>query len=99
MPIGSKAELPPEYYPQFVTFEDLDDPTSVESVDIDNLSETFGEGVELQNITIEIVDEPVSSEILAILPWLTKINANIDGTSITMSNDLSNVLHKGNFIK
>ena len=99
LPIGSKAELPRKYYPQFVTFKDIEDPTSVEAVDIDNLSETFGESVELQNITIELVDEPVSSEILAILPWLTTINANIDGTNITMSNDLSNVLHKGNFIR
>jgi len=96
---GLKAELTRKHWPQMVTFADQEDPKSVKPVDPDDLAATFGEGVKLKGITVEITDEPVTWGIDKRLPWLTGLRSNIDGTSATTSNALSNVLHVGNFAK
>ena len=57
-------------YPMLVTFGDLDDPTSVERVDPDDLAATFGEGVSLKRITVQVTDDPVTSGIGQRLGWL-----------------------------
>jgi hypothetical protein len=57
-------------YPMFVTFGDLADPTSVARADPDDLAATFGEGVALRRITVELTDDPVSSGIEERLGWL-----------------------------
>ena len=101
LPIGSKAELPREAYPRFVTFKDIDNPTSVEAVDIDNLSEKFGESVKIQTITIELVDEPVTQTIKELLPWLNDYyNQRLDGQRFGTSkaeNRTANSLSSGAF--
>lgn len=56
--------------PMLVTFGDIDDPTSVERVDHDGLAATFGEGVELRRITVEMTDDPVTTGIEERLGWL-----------------------------
>ena len=94
---GVKA--PSKVMPQLVRFKDLNDPLTVEAVDYRNLSASFGEGVALKEITVEMVDEPVTAQIEKWLPWLLEIKSNIDGTSATISGNLSNRLHRGNFIK
>ena len=58
-------------YPMLVTFRDIDDPTSVELVDPDDLAATFGEGVSLKRITVQITDDPVTTGIEKRLGWLT----------------------------
>jgi len=55
-------------YPTLVTFGDLTDPTSVAEVDPDDLAATFGEGVRLKRITVELTDDPVTSGIGERLP-------------------------------
>ncbi|HBM06154.1 MAG TPA: hypothetical protein DD369_11230, partial [Erythrobacter sp.] len=60
-------------YPMLVTFGDLDDPASVERVDPDDLAATFGEGVRLKRITVQITDDPVTSGIEQRLGWLGNI--------------------------
>ena len=57
-------------YPMLVTFSDLDEPTSVERVDPDDLAATFGEGVSLKRITVQITDDPVTGGIEERLGWL-----------------------------
>ncbi|MBI1301218.1 MAG: hypothetical protein GC137_06100 [Alphaproteobacteria bacterium] len=108
---GMKAEWI-DNQPQFVTFGDLKQPLTVElvkgerfdlekqkNIPVDDFERIFGEGVKLESIYVEITDEPLTKNIYGWLPWLTETKANIDGTRITTSNDLSNTLHKGNFIK
>ncbi|MEX2490602.1 MAG: hypothetical protein WD425_02455, partial [Nitrospirales bacterium] len=64
-------ELAPEDYPLLVTFTDITDPTTVKTVDPDNLAATFGPGVSLKRITLEITDEPVTEgKIENVLRWL-----------------------------
>lgn len=46
----------------------------------DNFEKAFGKGVRLKSVTIEMVDEPVTSKILDILPWLPEYyNLRLDG--------------------
>ena len=56
-----------------VTFGDLSDPTSVEEIDPDDLAATFGEGVRLRRMTVQMTDDPVTSGIEQRLGWLGNI--------------------------
>ncbi|MGB7420134.1 MAG: hypothetical protein WA918_13230 [Erythrobacter sp.] len=62
-------------YPMLVSFADLDDPTSVELVDPDDLEATFGEGYALERITVQLTDEPVTTGIEERLGWLDNLTA------------------------
>jgi hypothetical protein len=55
-------------YPMLVTFNDLADPTSLAQVDPDDLAATFGGGVRLKRITVQLTDEPVTGGIEKLLP-------------------------------
>ncbi|WP_115366643.1 cupin domain-containing protein [Alteripontixanthobacter maritimus] len=59
-------------YPFLVTFTDPNDPSSVQIVDPDNLDEKFGHRVNLQRITVQITDDPVTNSISKKLRWLYK---------------------------
>jgi len=70
---GLKAPLDPTKYPGYpklVTFEDINDPKSVQGLTKDNIAEFFGDGVSIQEITLEITDEPVTNKVLNFLPYL-----------------------------
>lgn len=58
--LRESREMDPKEYPLLVTFTDIHDPKSVKKVDPDNLVATFGPGVSLKRITLEITDEPVT---------------------------------------
>lgn len=63
--------LPRREYPDLVTFDDLSDPKSVRVVDPDKLEATFGPGVSLGRITLEITNERVTiGPIEKLLKWL-----------------------------
>jgi hypothetical protein len=51
-----------------VTFGDIKDPTSVARVDPDDLAASFGAGVKLKAITVEITDDAVTTGIEKRLP-------------------------------
>ena len=57
--------------PMLVTFGDLSDPMSVQRVDPDDLAASFGEGVSLRRITVQMTDDPVTMGIEERLKWLT----------------------------
>jgi hypothetical protein len=64
--------LPQKLYPRFLRFRDIKDPTTAELVDPDNLAKSFGPGIRLVRVTIEITDEPVTRGIRKVLPWLSR---------------------------
>lgn len=68
--IKSPAEVAPVDYPLLVTFADNNDPTSVERIDPANLASSFGAGVRLRRITVEVVDEDVTMGIRNRLNWI-----------------------------
>lgn len=57
--VGMKAEWR-EYKPSMVTFTDLNDPKSVKGINREDMSEAFGMGVNLKQITVEITNDPVT---------------------------------------
>ncbi|WP_442622639.1 hypothetical protein [Parasphingopyxis sp.] len=65
--------LPRSQYPMLVRFGDIDDPTSVERVDPDNLAASFGPGTSLRAITVEITDDAVTAGIEERLVWVGQI--------------------------
>jgi len=70
---SDKSTLRVIHYPEFVHFVNLKDPTTVEDVvnkiatkDWDykkenHFEEMFGKGVSLQDVTIEVTDEPITA--------------------------------------
>jgi hypothetical protein len=71
-PVGLPAHLndPPKDYPMLVRFGDPADPRTIERVNPDDLSATFGEGVKLRRITVQLTDDPVSAGIEQRFRWL-----------------------------
>ena len=57
-----------DYLPEFVWFRDMNDPKSVELVKPDNMAASFGEGVKLKDVKIEITSEPVTTGIEKRIP-------------------------------
>ena len=62
--------LPGLSIPYLVRFRDIADPKSVEQVDPDDLAKTFGLGVSLGSLTVQVTDAPVTSGIEKRLKWL-----------------------------
>ena len=75
------ADVPRDAYPLLVTFADIADPRTVRKVDPDDLPASFGPGVALQRVTLEITGEEVSGgAIAAIFPWWKAYrNKQLDG--------------------
>jgi hypothetical protein len=67
----SPITLPQKLYPRFLRFRDIKDPTTAELVDPDNLAKSFGPGVRLVRVTIEITDQAVTRSMRKGLPWLS----------------------------
>jgi hypothetical protein len=59
-PLDTPVEIPPSDYPMLVTFEDIADPSSVRRVDPADLSASFGPGVRLKAVTLEITAAEVT---------------------------------------
>jgi hypothetical protein len=64
--------LPQKLYPRFLRFRDIKDSTTAELVDPNDLAKSFGPGVRLVRVTIEITDEAVTRGIRNVLPWLSR---------------------------
>ncbi|MEM8980505.1 MAG: hypothetical protein AAGD04_13545 [Pseudomonadota bacterium] len=63
--------LPERRYPRIVTFDDMADPSSVQIVPLDKLSEVFGEGISLRDVALRSSFVPLdTSKMRAMLPWL-----------------------------
>jgi len=74
-------------YPMLVTFGDIDDPTSVERVDPDDLAASFGEGVKLKRITVQLTDDPVTTGIEGRFGWWDRIEDSGGGLVPMTKND------------
>jgi hypothetical protein len=57
-------------YPLFVRFRDINDPKTVEQVRSNDLAASFGPGVKLKRLTVEVTEEDVTVGILERLKWL-----------------------------
>ncbi len=67
-------DLDPKDYPLLATFTNLNDSTTVKVLDPANLEATFGSGVSLKRITLEITDEPVTEgRVERVLSWFYEV--------------------------
>jgi hypothetical protein len=66
--------MPRKAYPVLVTFTDIRNPKTVARVDPDNLAASFGPGVTLRRITVQITDDPVTTGIENRLGWLDHLD-------------------------
>lgn len=65
----------PENYPVFVTFDNIQDPTSIKKLDAGDLTSSFGEGYRIRAVTVQITtDEVVTTGIHKRLEWLDERN-------------------------
>ncbi len=66
-----------------------------------NLESTFGKGVSIKSVTVEITDDKVTAGIVDnYLNWLSNVGGGyLDGKFIGGGPELSNILHSGNFKK
>ncbi|MGY5810057.1 hypothetical protein ACXHXG_20375 [Rhizobium sp. LEGMi198b] len=64
--------VPPEYVPTIIYFTDMADPESAVIANQDNLRTLVGENVRLMNTSVKLTDEPVSTGIDQLLPWVKK---------------------------
>lgn len=66
---GKPRIVPRKLYPDFVTFDDIDDPITIRRVNPDDLAAIFGVGFSLLSMSLEITDEPVTrGEVEKVLP-------------------------------
>lgn len=77
-------------YPMMVRFADIRYPKSVEAVEPDNLAASFGAGVRLKRIVVQLTDDPVTTGIEKRLGWLD----HLDDFRTDPSNPFSNTLPK-----
>ncbi len=69
--------LPDYQYPMLVTFGDITDPASVRLVDPADLAASFGPGVRLKSVVLEVTDAPVTEgRVEAVLGWIANYRAN-----------------------
>ena len=72
---GATRELSSSQYPLLVTFDDINNPSSVKRVNPANLEATFGPGYRLNGITLSLTKEPVTKgEVEKVLGWLPASN-------------------------
>lgn len=70
-PLDTPAPVPAESYPLLVTFDDITKPETVREVEPANIAATFGPGVTLQGMTLEVTDEGLTEGTVdKILYWL-----------------------------
>lgn len=95
---AERAELPASYYPLLIRFPDADDPSTVQEVDPENLSDSFGQGVRLKAIGVQLTDEPVTFGIQRRFSWWERYeDTHLDGVRLHNSNTLANNLNVYDF--
>jgi hypothetical protein len=69
--------VPAYQYPMLVTFDDITDPVSVKLVNPADLAATFGPGVRLKSVTLEVTDEPVTEGAVEAFPFWPTLKEQI----------------------
>lgn len=70
--LEGKSDVPFKKLPMLVRFRDINDPKTVEKVDPEDLEASFGSGVTLQDATIEMTDDAVTTGTKKKLPYFGK---------------------------
>lgn len=71
--IRDERAVPPDLFPVFVVFSDLNDPSSVQIVNPDEFSTKIGGGISLKSVTFSITDQRAKEHLQEELPWLVNL--------------------------
>jgi hypothetical protein len=75
-PLDTPGTIPPSDYPLMVTFEDITKPETVRRVDPADLAASFGPGVTLKAVTLEVTEAEVTGgRVEGILGWWLKMRS------------------------
>ena len=104
LPKDTPVTLPREAWPMLVTFDEVAKPETVRRVDPNDVAATFGSGVELKGVTLEVTVMPVTEgRIEGLLSWLPSIGGGmLDGaaiSSIEAANRLANDLTRLDIVR
>ena len=69
-------DVKPRELPRWVRFRDLQNPASIEFLNPNELDKTFGEGVKLSRVTIEMTKDPVTTDIARRVGWSPDVARN-----------------------
>ncbi|MEH2524893.1 MULTISPECIES: hypothetical protein [unclassified Bradyrhizobium] len=90
--------IAPNELPDLVTFANVNDPSTVTEVDPNNLQATLAPGVNWNEITLEVTDEPITKGIEEKLPWIPYYSCfMLDGARYQDKNTLANSLSTADF--
>ena len=79
-PLGATFSVPTDTMPKMVSLDDISDPKTVQWLDSTDLAATFGPGVSLVSVTLEVTDDPITEgRIEAVLPWLEAVGRDRAG--------------------
>lgn len=101
-PRDTPVPLPPEGWPLMVTFDDISNPTTVRKVDPADLSASFGAGVRLKSLTLEVTKAPITEgRMEEVLGWLGPYPEPALGPATGKSGDVPfyRLVHMGDFIR
>jgi hypothetical protein len=85
-------------YPMLVWFRDKNDPTSVQTVNPDDLAAIFGKGYQLKAITVQVTDWSVTTGIEKRFSWWEDFrDKQLDDQSYNNSTEFSNSLNQLSF--
>ena len=101
-PLDTPGTIPPSDYPLMVTFDDIARPETVRRVDPTDLAASFGPGVALKAVTLEVTEDAVTGgRVEGVLGWLCsqkRDRVRLNGKSGAISDNLlSNNLGSGEF--
>ncbi|MBJ7440745.1 MAG: hypothetical protein JHD35_17200 [Sphingopyxis sp.] len=92
--------LPPKDWPMLVTFGDINDPTTVMSINPDDLVSHFGTGVKIRRITVQVTQDPITSELRSRLAWIgTYPEPALKSTNDMNDYSISATLRHGDFLR
>jgi hypothetical protein len=96
--LSGVVDLASNNLPLLVRFRDIKEPMTVERVDPNDLTPSFGSGAYLRQATLEITRDPVTAGIEGKLPWLKALKGGYLHDGFT-SRDAPLGLHAGDFQK
>jgi hypothetical protein len=93
--------VPEVQYPKLVTFGDIADPASMKLVDPEDLAASFGPGVRLKSVTLEVTDEAVTEGVVeGVLGWVGKITGRLKPTAKKYADEstVEETLYRNDFL-
>lgn len=102
LPKDTPVVLPREAWPMLVTFADVTKPETVARVDPDDLAASFGPGIKVKAVTLEVTEAAVAEgRVAEVLEWLCAFKSkglSLSGrTGPIFDNELKSRLGTGSF--